>query len=244
MGNNDQTRQGARWRQLACCAQPSARRLARCPSRTTAGTATEAGGARAGPDRGRVPALRRPRRPRRGGQPQRPLPALTAAIRPARPQLAGSGPSRLWGVVGAPRVAPSGFVHPRPTPQSAARPGRPPQPQSAPSVAPAAKPSSIPAAKAYDHPVDPYLGLPLALKEATRHGPSLGLQRHAPCRAQGLRRRQDRRPLKAESRYFSRLPAWIKAAKNRDEVLAAIGRLRRRARPGCPATKHREPAPR
>ncbi|MFM2478606.1 hypothetical protein [Celerinatantimonas sp. MCCC 1A17872] len=78
------------------------------------------------------------------------------------------------------------------------------------------------------HAVDPYFGLDLALVEPTRlgniwvynaaHLNELKLYTEAFLREGGLR----------SSGYFSRLPGWIKSAKNRRLVLKAIGRLQAR----------------
>ncbi|MET7361829.1 hypothetical protein ABZS76_25740 [Streptomyces sp. NPDC005562] len=79
--------------------------------------------------------------------------------------------------------------------------------------------------------VDPYFGLPLWLQTETRHGrvwaynpEHLGLMRQfvqAPLR--------ERPPWDSSGRKMTlvaRLPAWIKNAKNRAEVLRAIDRIR------------------
>ncbi|MCF3130818.1 hypothetical protein [Streptomyces olivochromogenes] len=78
---------------------------------------------------------------------------------------------------------------------------------------------------------DPYFGLPLWLQAETRHGrlwaynpehlKLIGQFVQAPLR--------ERAPWNAQVRkmtLIARLPAWIKSAKNRDEVLRAIERIR------------------
>ncbi|MFC9390075.1 hypothetical protein [Streptomyces venezuelae] len=78
---------------------------------------------------------------------------------------------------------------------------------------------------------DPYFGLPLWLQTETRHGllwaynpehltlirqfVEAPLREHAPWHEPGAR-----------MSLIARLPAWIKRAKNRTEVLRGIGRLR------------------
>ncbi|GHB31956.1 hypothetical protein GCM10010377_22760 [Streptomyces viridiviolaceus] len=78
---------------------------------------------------------------------------------------------------------------------------------------------------------DPYFRLPLWLQTDTRHGrlwaydlPQLTLLRQ--FAAASLR---ERRPWHEHGRkmtYVARLPAWVKSAKNRDEVLRAVDRMR------------------
>jgi hypothetical protein len=78
---------------------------------------------------------------------------------------------------------------------------------------------------------DPFFGVPLWLQTATRHGRlwaygpghleeirrfvAAGLREHAPWYETGRK-----------MTLVARLPAWIKSARNRDEVLRAAGRLR------------------
>jgi hypothetical protein len=79
---------------------------------------------------------------------------------------------------------------------------------------------------------DPYLRLPLCLQTRTRHGVLFAFNaRHLDWIeafvAAGLRERR-RGDGMANRSIASRLPAWVKAGKNREAVLRAIGRLRRR----------------
>ena len=80
---------------------------------------------------------------------------------------------------------------------------------------------------------DPWMGRPPRLRAETRHGTLVawnedhldylehylagGLREEAPASKGGVR----------NASIVSRLPAWAKAAKNRDEVLKAIARVRR-----------------
>jgi uncharacterized protein YlaI len=78
---------------------------------------------------------------------------------------------------------------------------------------------------------DPYLRLPLQLQTRTRHGVlyaynAAHLDWIEAFVAAPLRERRIDRGM-ANRSIASRLPTWIKAAKNRDDVLRALGRLRR-----------------
>lgn len=80
---------------------------------------------------------------------------------------------------------------------------------------------------------DPFMGRPPRLRAETRHGTLVawnedhldylerylagGLREETPAAEGGVR----------NASIVSRLPAWAKAAKNRDEVLKAIARVRR-----------------
>jgi hypothetical protein len=80
---------------------------------------------------------------------------------------------------------------------------------------------------------DPFMGRPPRLRAETRHGALVawnedhldylerylagGLREETPAPEDGVR----------NASIVSRLPAWAKAAKNRDEVLKAIARVRR-----------------
>jgi hypothetical protein len=79
---------------------------------------------------------------------------------------------------------------------------------------------------------DPYLRLPLQLQTRTRHGVlyaynAAHLDWIESFVAAGLRERRIDQGM-ANRSIASRLPAWVKAAKNRDDVLRALARLRRR----------------
>jgi hypothetical protein len=79
---------------------------------------------------------------------------------------------------------------------------------------------------------DPYLRLPLRLQARTRHGVLYAYGRAhldwieafvaAPLRERRVESGSANRSV------VSRLPLWVKAAKNREDVLRAIGRMRRR----------------
>ena len=78
---------------------------------------------------------------------------------------------------------------------------------------------------------DPYFGLPLLLQTETRHG---WLWAYSPAHltlihnhvAASLRERAPWYDTRNKMTLLARLPAWIKHAKNRDEVLHAIDRIR------------------
>ena len=79
---------------------------------------------------------------------------------------------------------------------------------------------------------DPYLQVPLQLQTRTRHGVlyaynAVHLDWIEAFVAAGLRERRIGEGM-ANRSIASRLPAWIKAAKNREDVLRALARLRRR----------------
>lgn len=79
-----------------------------------------------------------------------------------------------------------------------------------------------------DHAIDSIFGLELALKETTRHGtvwvygkPHLNeLKQYIEAKL--------REGVTEEWSYFSRLPTWLKSAKNREIVLKAILKLEKR----------------
>ncbi|MEV6497576.1 hypothetical protein [Streptomyces prunicolor] len=78
---------------------------------------------------------------------------------------------------------------------------------------------------------DPYFRLPLWLQTRTRHGglwayglPHLDLIRRFV--AADLRERAPWYDTGQKMTLVARLPAWIKSAKNRDEILRAVDRLR------------------
>ncbi|MFJ6083609.1 hypothetical protein ACIQI8_19640 [Streptomyces sp. NPDC092369] len=81
---------------------------------------------------------------------------------------------------------------------------------------------------------DPYFGMPLRLQVETRHGwlwaydlEHLDLiSRFVQAR---LRERAPWYDTGQKMTLVARLPVWIKRAKNRDDVLRAVGRLREKA---------------
>jgi hypothetical protein len=77
-----------------------------------------------------------------------------------------------------------------------------------------------------DRCIDPHLGLPLLLVEPTRHGRVWAYNLHhlRELRAYVAAKLRERRGA-GNSSMYSRLPAWMKAAKHRDEMLKAIDRL-------------------
>jgi DNA-directed RNA polymerase subunit RPC12/RpoP len=81
----------------------------------------------------------------------------------------------------------------------------------------------------YDHSVDPFLGLELALKERTRHGDIWVYNATHLAELKVFISASLREDCNKQWSYFSRLPTWIKSAKNRDEVLRAVVRLESRA---------------
>jgi hypothetical protein len=78
---------------------------------------------------------------------------------------------------------------------------------------------------------DPYLRLPLRLRARTRHGVlyaynSAHLDWIEAFVAAPLRERRVEHG-SANRSIASRLPVWVKSAKNREEVLRAVARMRR-----------------
>ncbi|MFF9622383.1 hypothetical protein [Streptomyces griseosporeus] len=78
---------------------------------------------------------------------------------------------------------------------------------------------------------DPYFRAELLLRTATRHGLlwAYNPEHLSEIRrfvAAGLRERASWYDTGQKTTLVARLPAWIKSAKNRDEVLRAIDRLR------------------
>ena len=79
-----------------------------------------------------------------------------------------------------------------------------------------------------DHAIDPYFGLELALKENTRHG---AVWAYGEPHLEELKKYIGAKLREGSSEkwsYLSRLPTWLKSAKNRDMVLKAIGKLEKR----------------
>lgn len=78
------------------------------------------------------------------------------------------------------------------------------------------------------HDVDPYFGLSLALCEPTRSGSIWAYNAHHLSHLEQYIRATLREGTTVSGSYFSRLPAWVKSAKNRAMVLKAIERLKPR----------------
>jgi hypothetical protein len=81
---------------------------------------------------------------------------------------------------------------------------------------------------------DPYFGTPLWLQVETRHGWLWAYDlEHLDLISRFVQARlRERAPWYDTGRKMTlvaRLPVWIKRAKNRDDVLRAVGRLRERA---------------
>ncbi|MFI1990914.1 hypothetical protein [Actinoplanes sp. NPDC020271] len=82
-------------------------------------------------------------------------------------------------------------------------------------------------------PVDPYFRLPLWLQERCCGGQTLWAfnEAHLALLADYVRAKlRERNPQRPGLTMVARLPPWLKSAKNRDEILRAITRLRRRLR--------------
>ncbi|MET7697371.1 hypothetical protein [Streptomyces sp. NPDC005485] len=78
---------------------------------------------------------------------------------------------------------------------------------------------------------DPYFRVPLWLRTGTRHGRlwAYNLEHLELLRQFAAASLRERDPWYEHGRkmtYVARLPAWIKSAKNRDEVLRAVDRMR------------------
>jgi DNA-directed RNA polymerase subunit RPC12/RpoP len=83
-----------------------------------------------------------------------------------------------------------------------------------------------------NYPYDPYLGLRLHLQVPTRHGVLFAYNEDHLDAIEGfvaaeLRERR-RGELGWSKSSMVRLPPWVKSAKNREDVLRALARLRRR----------------
>lgn len=86
---------------------------------------------------------------------------------------------------------------------------------------------------------DPYFRIPVWLRTETRHGWlwAYNLEHLACIRrfvAASLRERAPWYDTGQRMTLVARLPVWIKSAKNRDEVLRAIGRMQATLGPGRP----------
>jgi hypothetical protein len=83
-----------------------------------------------------------------------------------------------------------------------------------------------------NYPCDPYLGLALYLQVRTRHGVLFAYNEDHLDEIEGfvaaeLRERR-RNEFGWQMSPMVRLPPWVKSAKNREEILRALARLRRR----------------
>ena len=78
---------------------------------------------------------------------------------------------------------------------------------------------------AWEPPLDPHLGLELRLKTETRHGWLWAYNRDHLRELRAFVAAAVRSVPGGNTNWASRLPSWITAAKNRDEVLRAIDRL-------------------
>jgi hypothetical protein len=92
--------------------------------------------------------------------------------------------------------------------------------------------------------IDPYFGLPLWLQINTRHGILYAYNaEHLEwlCLFVEARLRERRADEWGWTNSMAaRLPRWVKLAKNRDEVLRSLGRLRRRLAAANPVTAARK----
>lgn len=82
--------------------------------------------------------------------------------------------------------------------------------------------------------LEPFFGLSLAWREPCRNGREIwafGPSHLAELKRYVLSTLRER-GCEHNRSYFMRLPAWIKSAKHRDEVVAAIGRIEKRMRGG------------
>jgi len=79
-----------------------------------------------------------------------------------------------------------------------------------------------------DHAIDPFFGLNLALKESTRYGTVWVYNAEHLSQLKLYISAQLREGNGTKWSYFTRLPKWLKSAKNRALVLKAISKLDRR----------------
>lgn len=102
-------------------------------------------------------------------------------------------------------------------------------------------------------PEDPFFGLPLLLQTPccddvlwafnVRHLELLGALVGASVRERA-REARARGDFVSNATLLARLPRWMKAAKNRDSVMACVGRLRRKAKSARARTGVQDPATR
>lgn len=88
--------------------------------------------------------------------------------------------------------------------------------------------------------IDPHFGLPLLLVEASRFGPvwAYNAEHLAVLKGYISATLRERTSSAGNKSLFSRLPAWMKAAKNRDSVSKRLAKLERR----LPTPRERLPA--
>lgn len=79
-----------------------------------------------------------------------------------------------------------------------------------------------------DHAIDPFFGLELALKEPTRYGIVWAYGAEHLMQLKEFIAAQHRVASGAKWSYFTRLPKWIKTAKNRKTILKAIDKMEQR----------------
>lgn len=84
------------------------------------------------------------------------------------------------------------------------------------------------ATEPHDHAVDPYFGLELALKERTRFGQVWVYNATHLKELKAFTSAKVRERVLSKWSYFTRLPSWLKEAKNREAVLKAIEKLERK----------------
>jgi phage FluMu protein Com len=82
--------------------------------------------------------------------------------------------------------------------------------------------------KPTDHAIDPYFGLELALKENTRHGTVWVYGANHLEQLKKYISAQLREGDGTKWSYFTRLPKWLKASKNREMVLKSISKIEKR----------------
>ena len=79
-----------------------------------------------------------------------------------------------------------------------------------------------------DHAIDPFFGLDLALKENTRYGTVWAYGGEHLFELKSYISAQLRENSGTKWSYFTRLPKWLKTAKNRALILKAIAKLEKR----------------
>ncbi len=84
-----------------------------------------------------------------------------------------------------------------------------------------------------DHAIDPFFGLELVLKEPTRHGTVWVYGAEHLKHLKEYTAAQHRVASGTKWSYFTRLPKWVKSAKNREAILKAVTKLERRLITRC-----------
>ena len=82
--------------------------------------------------------------------------------------------------------------------------------------------------KPLDHSIEPFFGLDLALKEETRHGVVWAYSASHLAELKKYIGAQLRESSGTKWSYFTRLPGWLKSAKNREQILKVISKLESR----------------